>query len=236
MTILDQVFAPIEHGEGIRIGIVGDSGTGKTHAARQLLAAWLARVPRGIALIHDDVGPCQYAGEQRGFPADLKTQPAAGRAIVFRGANGRGCDPADVAALAWKLSHASVPVLIVLDELERAASAGHWRHAAGCDGGASCSCMLPRAFAWGRRVQLSVAWTTQSAQAAPREALEQSTALFTMHVAGRGARYLDELGYLDGGAAAALAQLPDGMAPPDKRGACLVLRRGAPWDGKLYRL
>ena len=47
---------------------------------------------------------------------------------------------------------------------------------------------------------------------------------------------LKERGYLDGGAGEVLPMLhgpPDD--PPDTRGDFLLLRRGRPWDGKIYK-
>jgi hypothetical protein len=41
--------------------------------------------------------------------------------------------------------------------------------------------------------------------------------------------------YLEGGAGDVLPTLPSREAPPSERGAFLLLRRGLPWDGRIYR-
>jgi hypothetical protein len=257
-ALADQLFAPLRKGEGVRIGLVGDSGCGKTWAARLLLAEWCRRVPNGFALVHDDTGPLQFRGQVRRFVTDIAKQPLAPepRIVIFRGDERvrSGVNPSSLAEYAWRCAYRSppVPMLLLLDELGRAAYAGHWSHQPNCPkrkgrgpGGmssfnereAECTCPLPAIFSWGRRSCVSVIWTTQSPQNAPREAFEQSSALVCVHMGGRGLRYLRDLDYLDGGAEPAIARQPGtrevaaGAVP-----AYVMLERGSAWDGKEYRL
>jgi len=49
-------FGPLSQNEGPRIGILGDSGCGKTEAARRLVAEYVRRVPNGVVYCVDDKG------------------------------------------------------------------------------------------------------------------------------------------------------------------------------------
>lgn len=244
-VLFDLLFAPLRKGEGARIGIVGDSGCGKTEAAKRLLDEWLRRVARGFAFVVDDTGPSQFRGQLRGFVADLAHHPlvpTGPRVAVFRGRDGVHVDTETVGQLAWRAVGRvpPVPTLVLLDELERSANAGHWRHGRDCPGRdvpTDCSCKLPKLWSWGRRSCASVIFTTQSPQAAPRSAFEQSSALLCVHLGGRGLKYLRGLDYVDSAAELAIGKLPDAIAVA--QGAVppyVLLRRGASWDGRLYRL
>jgi len=113
-----EIFAALAYGEAPRVGILGDSGTGKTEAARRLVAAYLARSP-GVALVIDDkelrtrFAPAQ---EYRDVAELAARAPAPEpRALVFRGAVRAGVqvDAGAVAELAWAMSGRRRPTLIV---------------------------------------------------------------------------------------------------------------------------
>jgi len=238
-----ELYAPIARDEGVRIGLVGDSGTGKTTAARYLLADWISRFP-GIALVHDDTGPRQFVGQERADVAELRRLPIAPspRVVVFRGHQslGIGADPEPIAGLGWRLvrRRPPTPALLLFDELERSARGGRWNHPASCPSRRRpplpCTCELPRVFSWGRRSCLSCIWTTQSPQSAPLEALEQSSTLLVFHMAGLGLGRLRKLDYVNDQAERAIVALPD-MYSAD-RGAFIKLRRGVPWDGRVLKM
>lgn len=228
----DLAFAPLRWGEGPRIGLLGDSGTGKTHAALELVAEY-ARRSQGIVIVVDGKGlRTRFAGQERIDYDDVTARPPAPepRAIILRGDVRAGVDvqPEDAARLSWKLASRPRPFtsLVVYDELTDAAEGGRWKekHSA-----------IGRAFRQGRDVGISCLWGSQSPQDCPREVFEQSSVILCSRLAGRGLRYLHELDYLEGGAADVLPTLPGDDSPPTERGVFLALRRGRPWDRTLYK-
>lgn len=214
----------------MRVGLLGDTGTGKTHAALRIVDEYLRRSP-GVALVADSKGEGRFRGQCWATVGEVATRPPAPepRTWVFSGdpAAGVDLDVDEVAAFAWRLSARRVPSLIVADELEAAAIAGQWRRGVQ---------WLPRAFTQGRSHRISVLWGCQSPQGVPLSAFEQSDEIWCWKLAGLGARCLRERGYLEGLDASTLAGLPGVEAPPAERGAFVVLRRGRPWDGRICRL
>src|SRR5688572_17041527 len=67
-----DALAILKFGEAPRVGILGDSGTGKTHAMRWLIAAYLEMQPRGVALVIDDKPKLRYKGQLRRDRADAE--------------------------------------------------------------------------------------------------------------------------------------------------------------------
>lgn len=224
-------FAPIGFGEAPRIGILGDSGTGKTTAEQFLIDAYLRASP-GVVLVVDDkeLRP-RFRGQERRDVADLAQNPAAAepRVIVFRGSviEGIGVDHESVSALAWRLAGKGRPVLVVHDELGDAVNYGQWK--AGKDS------VISKAFAKGRAVKLATLWGAQSPQDVPREAFEQSSCILCFRLAGQGLAKLGERDYLQGDVEPVIRALPGDDVPPDQRGEFVLLRRARPWDGAIYR-
>lgn len=216
-------------GEAPRVGFVGDTGTGKSRLMRAVVAGWLARDP-GVALVCDRGGASGFAGQRRASLSDLRLQPMAPepRAIVFVGDLASGLDPdaEAIARFAWQLRASRTGALVVVDELKWAARGGWWRR------GVS---FLPQTCSEGRKHGIGILWGSQSPQDAPREAIEEAGTIVVFRLAGLGVRCLRDRNYLAGMPDGTLEALPGEEAPPEKRGACVVLRRGQPWDGRLYR-
>lgn len=225
------MLSQTDHGEGVRVGIVGDSGTGKTHAAQAFVAAYLERLP-GYVLVADAKCERRFGGQEYASVAELAARPPAPepRILSFRGDPWSGVDlrPDEVAALAWRIGARRRVTLTVLDELDgSAARAGQWRR--GTE-------WIPRTFTQGRAHGLSVLWGAQAPQAAPREAFGQSDYLLCFRLAGAELRLLKERGYLGGVPPELVPGLPGATSPPAERGAFVLLARGLPWDGQVYRL
>jgi hypothetical protein len=94
---------------------------------------------------------------------------------------------------------------------------------------------LQRAFTHGRRPRISAIWGAQFAQLVPQAAWETTSYLLVWRQAGNALAILRRRGYLDGGVEEVIRALPGGAVPKPKRGAFVLLRRGLPWDGKVYR-
>jgi hypothetical protein len=226
-------LAPLAYNEAPRVGVLGDSGCGKTEAMRRLVAAYL-RSSAGVVLIVDDKeARAQFPGQERRDRAELerrKPDPTGPRAIVFRGdrfAADGGVDAESIAALQWQLAQRNRPSLVVYDELDRAAVFGQWK--AGKDS------KIGWAFGKGRSVGAASLWGTQETEAVPREAFNQSSVLLVFRMTGNPVRLLKQRGYCEGGADAMIPRLPGDELPPAQRGYFVLLRRGRPWDGSVYR-
>ena len=190
-------------------------------------------MPAGVGLIVDDAKPRpQYPGQLRRDPDELGTRPpdAEPRVVVFRGAGVFGLqslDPETVAALQWQLAQRGRPSLVVYDELDRAAAFGHWK--------AGKESRIAWAFGKGRSAGASSFWGTQETQQVPAEAFNQSTAILCFRCMGNPVRLLKERGYCEGGAERVIPALPGDDLPPAERGYFVLLRRGKPWDRRVYR-
>jgi hypothetical protein len=233
-----EAWAPLEYGEGARVGVLGDSGVGKSTAERALIKEWRKRSP-GIVIVVDDKGPKQrFEGQPRRDIADLRAHPLdpeGPHVVVLRGDAFAGykVDREEVAAFAWKLIGRRQRVLVVFDELKEACAGGQWK------GGAQ---WLPRCFSQGREVGLSVLWGTQDTQEVPAEAFNQSGRILTFKLAGNGLRLLGARNYLITSPPVepetleqTIASLPGEDDPPDERGIFVLLRRGRPWNCRRYR-
>ena len=228
-------FEPLKHGEGPRIGILGDSGCGKTEAMRRLVKRYLSLMPKAPVFIVDDKeAKAQFPGQERRDKADfISRKPSKEpRVVVFRGdrfSRTMGeVDPEDIAEIQWGMAQMGKPSLVVYDELDKAANMMQWKR-----GDAST---IRWAFSKGRSSGASTIWGTQEPQTVPREAFNQSSVIFCFRMVGNPVRLLRERGYLEGGdVASVIATLPGDELPPNKRGFFVLLRRGRPWDEKVYR-
>jgi hypothetical protein len=229
-------LAPLTQNEGARIGILGDSGCGKTEAARRIVAEYVKRVANGIVLCVDDKeAQAQYYGQERRDRYDLERRPLDGsgpRVVVFRGdpfeTSAGEVDPEEIAEIQRKLAMNGRPSMVVYDELDKAANMAMWKR-----GDASA---IRWSFIKGRNVGAASLWGTQETQAVPREAFNQSSCILCFRLVGNPLRLLRERGYLEGGdVAAVISALPGDELPRNKRGYFVLLRRGRPWDGRIYR-
>lgn len=228
-------FAPLAHGEGPRIGILGDSGCGKTEAMRRLIAKYLKSVPNAPVFIVDDKeARAQFQGQERRDRADFVNRKPSKepRVVVFRGdrfARATGeVDPEEIAEIQWGLAQMGRPSLVVYDELDKAANMMQWKR-----GDAST---IRWAFVKGRSSGAASLWGTQETQAVPREAFNQSSCILCFRLVGNPLRLLRERGYLEGGdVGSVIPTLPGDELPPNQRGFFVLLRRGRPWDEKVYR-
>jgi hypothetical protein len=220
-------FAALEAGEGARVGLLGDPGSGKSYAARQLIRYYLSR-SRGIVAVADSKGEGGWPGQVYTSTADLAERGGlTGRELVF--APDPFGDPLELEAIAewqWKLAARRCRSLVVWDELSDACGDGEW-----LDGATH----LPRGFTHGRRVGISALWGAQFAQLLPREPYETSACLLVWRQAGNALAILRRRGYTDPASEAAIRALPGDSVRPELRGAFVLLVRGRPWDGRTYR-
>jgi hypothetical protein len=78
-------------------------------------------------------------------------------------------------------------------------------------------------------------WGAQVPQMVPLEPFEQSHAILCFRLAGLGLETLRERDYLLGGAELVIPRLHAPPDPPHLRGDFVLLRRGQPWNGKIYK-
>jgi hypothetical protein len=233
----DLCWAGLAADEAARIGLLGDPGSGKTTAARALAQEYLKR-SRGLLAVADSKGERGWPGEYRRSVAHLGESPNVGREIVFSpDAFGDPLSLQEVAAWQAALARLRCRSLVVYDELSD-----------GCDKGEFCGARqridgivarvatpLQRVFTHGRRWGASAIWGAQFAQLVPQAAYECTSFLLVWRQAGNALDILGRRGYLDGGVDEVIRALPGGDVPPAKRGAFVLLRRGSPWDGHVYR-
>lgn len=221
----------VDRGEGVRIGLLGDTGTGKSYLARAIVAEYLRRTP-GPVLVADSKAEGGWAPEVRESLADYAADPPTGRLValqpnLFRG---EGLDLEQIARWQWALAARGHGSLVVYDELT-----------AGCHRRQSVTwardtTALPRIFTQGRRPRISALWGAQFAQQVPHEPFEESDAIVCFRCAGNALAILRRRDYLSGGAETAIPRLSGPPDPPEKRGSFAILRRGRPWDRQIYRL
>lgn len=233
----EEAWAPLAFGEGPRVGLLGDSRCGKTEAARRLIAGYLKRSP-GVVLVVDDKEPRpQFEGQCRRDRAALEREPLeekGPRVVVFRGERfdrvGGEVNPEEIAEIQWALAQKHQPSLVVYDELDKAANGGQWR------AGEKRSTIL-WAFRRGGSSGAASLWGTQETQAVPAAAFNQSSCLFVFRMTGAPLRLLGERGYLEprGTVETVIPKLPGDELPQNQRGHFVMLKRGRPWDGKVYR-
>jgi hypothetical protein len=245
-----EAWAPLSFGEGPRVGILGDSGCGKTEAARRLIAGYRRRCPGVVLIVDDKEARPQYEGQMRRDRAELEKSPpdpSQPAVIVFRGSRfdlqAGEVDPEEIAGIQFSLAQKGIPSLVVYDELDKAANHGMWKR-----GDAST---VRWAFIKGRSSKAASLWGTQETQAVPREAFNQSSAILCFRMTGAPLRLLAERGYLEDApkwtpegelrplkstkVADVIRGLPGDELPPQQRGYFVLLRRGRPWDGRVYR-
>lgn len=229
-----KALTSVRFGEGPRVGFLGDPGCGKTEAMRRMIAAYL-RACNGVVIVADDKDPAraQFAGQMRRDVADLQARPvdpAGPRVVVLRGDAGRGArgalDYETIPAVQWSLARARRPSLAVYDELNRACNGGQW-------------IANPSEIAWsfsaGRASGVGNFWGLQQTQSVPPQPFDNTTHIIVVRCVGNPVRLLKMRGYCEGGADKIIPRLPGDELPPAQRGYFLLLERGRPWDGAVYR-
>ena len=202
---------------------------------RRLVDEYLRRMHQAPVFVIDDKERLpQFKGQERRDPKHMAMEKPAKepRVIVFRGspflvAQGE-VDPEEVAEIQRHMAMYGRPSMVVYDELDKAASMAMWKR-----GDAST---VRWAFIKGRSQGATSLWGTQETQAVPREAFNQSSAILCFRLVGNPLRLLKERGYLEGGdVGTVISSLPGDELPPHNRGFFVLLRRGRPWDQKVYR-
>jgi hypothetical protein len=230
-----EVLRPLTYGEAPQIGILGDTGTGKTTAMVELVRLYLRMSPGFVLVVDDKERRARFEGQERKDVADLSERPLdveGSRVIVFRGDPVAGVDAnaEEVAALAWRRAARGRASLIVNDELiagrEQLVKNRQWRKGV---------TFIPRSFTKGRVVGVGDVWGAQSPQDVPLEPFEQSNAILCFKLGGLGLEKLRERNYLEGGAEAVIPTLHGMEVEPELRGDFVLLRRGQPWDGRVYK-
>ena len=212
--------------------MLGDPGCGKSRAMREIVRRYVIDCPRGVALVCDDKeARPQYDGQLYRDPDDLERRPPQPepRVVVFRGVpfSLSGLDYEKVASLQLRLAQQRVQSMVVYDELDRAAANGQWK-----EGKES---KIAWALGKGRSQGAASLWGTQQTQAVPREAFDCSSSILCFRMMGAPLRLLRERGYCEGGVDEVIPILPGDELPPAQRGFFVLLRRGRPWDRKIYR-
>jgi DNA helicase HerA-like ATPase len=215
---------PLRRSQGVRLGVIGRTGSGKTYALRKAVRAALAGLDLAYVLTDEPLtwGDCQIRRDLRDCRDNPLVPASAGGSslICFEGDvfQRREESPEALAADAWR--RCAPPyrfrVAVVVDELRSAAIGGRWNEPGGD---------LQRAFSQGRKVGLSVFWGTQVPQEVPREAFSQSE-LWLFELSGRETRYLLGLRLID----EALAEVLPRLGP--RR---FVVLRSGDWDGAVYQ-
>jgi ABC-type cobalamin/Fe3+-siderophores transport system ATPase subunit len=230
-----EALAQLDHGEAPQVGLLGDTGTGKTTAARELVKLYLEKSPGSVFIVDDKDATTRFQGEYRADVADLRANPidwTKGRTIVFRGRllKGERVDLEEIAELAWVRAQRSRKTLLVFDEL----TAGRrnltvnqqWRKGV---------TWVPQGFTAGRTAGVANLWGGQLPQLIPLEPFEESSAIITFRLAGAGLAKLRDRDYLLGGAEEAIRRLHGPPDPPNTRGDFVLLYRGRPWNGNVYK-
>jgi len=232
----NEILAPLNFGEAPQSGILGDTGTGKTTTANAIVNRWLELSPGIVIVVDDKERRSRFVGQERRDIADLVVRPwdpNGRRVIVLRGdvAAGVDADPEQAAELAWRRAARGRATYVVHDELvagrEKIVKARQWRKGI---------TFIPRSFTKGRAAGVGDLWGAQSPQDVPIEPFEQSNGLIVHKLAGMGLERLRERNYLNGSnVGEVIERLPGMERPPNERGPCVLLVRGQPWNGKIYR-
>ena len=231
----EEALSQLDYGEAPQIGIIGDTGTGKTTATAYLIDLYLRKSPGSVLVADDKEMRPRFEGQYRRDVADLRNNPIdwqQGRVIVFRGdpARGERVDLEEIAELAWARAAIQRQTLCVFDELiagrEELTKNTQWRKGI---------TYVPRNFTMGRSPGVADIWGAQDPVDVPTVVFNQSSSIITFRLAGTGLQRLKERNYLVGGVEEVISRLPGPPLPPDKRGDFVLLRRGLPWNGKIYR-
>jgi hypothetical protein len=221
-------------GEAPRIGLVGNTGAGKTVGAHAIAQAYLRSSPGPVIVIdnkaerrYDDLPGAVVFASTSAFAA---ARPASGQRVwVMRPSlfEGGEVDPEEIAELQWKLAGKHWPSLVLNDELvPHAAKGGQWK---------TRTQWLQRAFVQGRSHGLAQLWGTTALQGVPLDASQQSHELWVFKTGGVALRILSERDYLIGVPPGTVEGLAGYPLPPAERGEFVRLVSGVPWNGVIYK-
>jgi hypothetical protein len=233
-----ESLAQLDFNEAPMVGLCGDTGAGKTTLEGPLVDEYLRRSPGSVFIIDDKELRSRFFGQERRDVEDLREHPVdyqgvgRGRVVIFRGNVTRGerVNVEEVCRLAWTRVGSARKTWIVIDELvagrEDLTKNTQWRKNV---------TWTPRSFTMGRAPGVGVLWGAQSPQLVPIDAFEQSSCICCFRLAGVGLQGLKERNYLLGGAGEVIPRLHGPPDPPASRGDFVLLRRGQPWNGKIYK-
>ena len=228
-------LAQLDFNEAPQIGILGDTGCGKSTATQRLIQLYLQKCAGSVLIVDDKELTTKFEGQQRRDVEDLAQHPIdwqQGRVTVLRGDVGRGqrVNLDQVAEVAWVRAARGRKTLCVWDELiagrEDLCKNAQWRKGV---------TWLPRSFTMGRSPGIANIWGAQSPQDVPKDPFEQAGAILCFRLAGLGLQRLKERDYLAGGADKVIPLLPGPPCNPNDRGLFVLLIRGQPWNQRLYR-
>jgi ABC-type cobalamin/Fe3+-siderophores transport system ATPase subunit len=233
---VEEALAQLDYGEAPQIGVLGDTGCGKTTLMLELVQAFLRRSTGSIFIVDDKELTTRFVGQERRDRADLIERPidgALGRVTIFRGDVGHGqrVDLEEIAELAWTRAHMKRKTAVFYDELiagreEVLCKNQQWRKGV---------VWVPQSFTMGRSPGISDVWGAQDPVEVPNQVFNQSSAIFTFRLAGTGLLKLKERNYLGGGVQEVIEALPGPPLPPAQRGEFVLLRRGQVWNRKIYK-
>jgi hypothetical protein len=214
-----RLLAPLQSGEGIRIGALGVSGAGKTTTLRAFMRAALATDRVHLVLVHDVKGPQQqYPGLVIYEATEVISHPPTVWPAL-RVMRRRGLDIPSVETAAKVTIHASyhgVPTLLNVDEFSRALTPSGREFTA-----PSVGLLLSE----GRALGASLLWSAQIPQRVPPLGFDQSRIL--LHRQGpRVIAYLVEQRVIDTKTAEIVAQL--------QTGEFVVVAADEDFDGHVY--
>lgn len=230
-----EALAQLDYGEAPQIGFLGDTGTGKTTSLKYFIEDYLRRSAGSVFIVDDKEVRPRFEGQYRRDREDLRENRIdwqLGRTTVFRGEPTRAkkVDLEEIAELAWVRAGKSRKTLLVFDELISGrpylTKNAQWR--SGVE-------WVPQGFTAGRSAGVGNFWGAQTPQLVPMDPFEESSAIVCFRLAGMGLGKLKEREYLQGGADLVIPRLHGPPDPPASRGDFVVLYRGRPWNGKIYK-
>ncbi|HXD98229.1 MAG TPA: hypothetical protein VN646_16895 [Candidatus Acidoferrum sp.] len=235
---LREALSSLERsGEAPRIGLLGNTGAGKTRAAEEIVRGYL-RCSSGLVIVVDAKANRRYDGvldaarvAVRESVSDVRARPLlpGTRVLIFRSPIFKGvdADPNAIAELSWSLAGSKTPTLTVNDELvPHCADYGQW---VGGKGG-----WVKRSFVQGREHGIGQLWCTTTPQGVPIEAFGQSR-LWVFQLAGQDLSLLRRRNFLIGVPPGLVEELAGEPRPFEERGEFVCLLSGRPWDGRIYK-
>ncbi len=234
-----EALRPLDYGEAPQIGIGGDTGAGKTTLELYLVELYLRLCP-GLVVVVDDKDPHRtpFRGQMRRDVTHLRAAPLdpnGPRVVIFRGdvMNGKRADREAAAGYCKDVAVRGRAVLFVNDEAFPRAVVVNRQWRKGVE-------WLPLGFTHGRKMGggFGNVWGAQRSVDAPAEPFDESHVILQFKTVGDPLRMLREKDYLRGDPALAdiISSLHAMESPPNERGDFVMLRRGIPWDGRVYRL
>ena len=249
LHIVEEVLAPskpvVKYGqivhEGFRFGCLGETGSGKTSLERLIVYTAVAKGYSGFALIHDTKGifpefpHSRQVGNVAEFLKGGGFKPNDLPVVSFRGDPRRDLEvsPEEVASFSLILAKRGIvkngqwtpnPHVTVIEEAAEASTAGR-KHLK--------SPSVLKILEQGRKLGVSLVWTTQSPRKVPLDMLGQSSSIAFFRLTGADANYL-----------ANVLQLPDDLVStirgPQSEGLpnfqFVLYVKGKPWDRQIYTL